>query len=34
MLMALIDGGSPEGAQVLRPVTLREGASIGPAPSA
>jgi LacI family transcriptional regulator len=34
MLMALIDGGSPEGAQVLRPVTLREGASIGPAPLA
>ncbi|MEX8520538.1 MAG: substrate-binding domain-containing protein [Leptothrix sp. (in: b-proteobacteria)] len=34
MLLALIDGGSSDGVQVLRPVTLREGTSIGPAPAA
>jgi LacI family transcriptional regulator len=32
MLLGLIEGDPPEGCQVLRPVTLREGASIGPVP--
>lgn len=33
MLLALIDGASPDGLQVLRPVSLRDGSSIGPAPA-
>lgn len=32
MLLARIDGVAPEGLQVLRPVTLHEGGTLGPAP--